>query len=414
MTGGTGAATGDPAAPVLVSRLRGLGTSIFAEMTRLAVAHGAVNLGQGFPDFAPPAMVVEAAERALAAGRHQYARMFGLPELVAAIAAHAGRFRGMAIDGEREVTVTSGATEAITDAILALVEPGDEVVLFAPWYDSYRAAVALAGGRAVEIPLLPPDYAFDPARLAAAIGPRTRMVIVNTPQNPLGKVWSGDELAALAVLACRHDLLVLADEVYEHLVYDGEHRSLATWPGMAERTITVGSAGKIFSCTGWKVGWAVAAPQLTAAIRTVHQFVTFATATPFQLAIAEGLAAPDEFFTGLGREFTARRDRWCAGLAALGIAAPQPAGTYFALVDAAAFGGADAEDFCRRLPAEAGVAAVPVSAFAMDPEPYRGVIRFAFCKQDSTLDEALRRLGDWRTRQVASRAAAEPPPPLHC
>jgi N-succinyldiaminopimelate aminotransferase len=386
-----------PADAVLATRLRGLGTSIFAEMTRLAVAHGAVNLGQGFPDFDPPELVLAAAREAMAGGRHQYARMFGLPELVAAVAAHAERFRGLLVDGEREVTVTSGATEAITDTLLALLEPGDEVVLFAPWYDSYRAAVALAGGRAVEVPLLPPEFAFDPARLAAAIGPRTRVLVVNTPQNPIGKVWCEDELRALAALACHHDLWVLADEVYEHLVYDGAHCSLATLPGMRERTITVGSAGKIFSCTGWKVGWAIAPPPLTAALRTVHQFVTFATATPLQAAVAVGLRAPDGLFSGLASDLAGRRDRWCEGLAGLGINVRRPAGTYFAMVDAAELGASDADELCRRLPAEAGVAAVPVTAFASEPEPYRRLLRFAFCKREATLDEALRRLKVWRS-----------------
>jgi N-succinyldiaminopimelate aminotransferase len=382
--------------PYLCARLQGFGTTIFTEMTRLAVTHGAVNLGQGFPDFDGPEAIKEAAIAAIRSGRNQYARMYGLPELNRAIVDHQRRFYGLAYDPESEVTVMAGATEAIFATLQAVCETGDEVVLFAPYYDSYRASVAMAGAVPRVIPLLPPDYAFDPAALEKAVTAKTRVVLVNTPHNPTGKVWSRDELAAVAEIARRHDLLVIADEVYEHLVYDGSHVALAALPGMRERTIVISSTGKTFSFTGWKIGYACAPPALSTAIRTAHQFVTFCNGTPFQVAMAAALVSGDEVFAELTTAYRARRDRFATALASAGFGVQSPAGTYFILADIRPLGFDDVDRFCRELPARVGVAAVPVTAFVEDPEPYRHLVRFAFCKTDATLDEAGRRLARLR------------------
>jgi N-succinyldiaminopimelate aminotransferase len=377
--------------PPLTRRLEGFGTSVFAEMTALAHRHAAVNLGQGYPDFDGPDFVKQAAIEALAAGHNQYAPMPGLPALQQAIAAHQKRFYGIELDPASEVTVHAGATEALAATLAALLDPGDEAIVLEPFYDAYLPGIALAGARARIVPLAPPDFRLDPAALEAAVSPRTRLVLLNSPNNPAGHVFGPQELGAVAALCVRHGLLAVTDEVYEHIVFDGRHVPLAALPGMRERTVTISSSGKAFSLTGWKVGWSVAAPALTAAVRSVHQFLTFAVATPFQHAVAAALAAPDAYYQELRQGYLSRRDRLCAGLAEAGFSVRPPEGTYFALADIRPLGFEDDVAFCRMLPERAGVAAIPVSAF-VEAARVRHLVRFAFCKNDATLDEGLSRL----------------------
>jgi N-succinyldiaminopimelate aminotransferase len=376
--------------PYLTSRLQGFGETIFAEMTRLAIQHDAVNLGQGFPDFAAPAEVTEAAVEAIRAGHNQYGPGPGVPELRQAIARHQQRFWGLDFDPDTEVLVTVGATEAVCASLLALLEVGDEVVVFEPFYDSYRAAIAMAGAVAVPVPLARRDRSFDPEAFAAAITPKTRLVLLNSPHNPTGKVFERSELAVVARACVDHDLIAVADEVYEHLVFDGEHVPLACLPGMRDRTVTISSAGKTFSVTGWKIGWLCAAPPLVTAIRTAKQFMTFVNGTPFQHAIATGLDLDDGYYTTYLTAYRARRERLAEGLADAGFDVLPSAGTYFLTVDL----GPDADDqaFCLSLPERAGVAAVPASVFYADQARGRGLVRFAFCKTDEVLDEGLHRL----------------------
>jgi N-succinyldiaminopimelate aminotransferase len=381
----------------LTTRLAGFGTSIFAEMTALASRHGAVNLGQGYPDFDGPEFVKDAAAAALRAGHNQYAPMPGLPALQRAVSDHERRFYGLEYDPQTEVTVHAGATEATFATLQALLDPGDEVVLFEPFYDSYLPGLALAGARPRVVPLRPPTFSFDVADLECAVGPQTRAVLLNSPNNPAGKVFSREELAAIADLCQRHELFAVTDEVYEHIVFEGTHVPLASLPGMRDRTVTISSAGKTFSLTGWKIGWACAPPGLTQAVRAVHQFTTFAVATPFQHAAAAALGAADEYFDRLRTDYRARRDRVCGGLAEVGFEVRPPEGTYFALADIRPLGFADDGAFCLALPERVGVAAIPVSAFLSDGGP-RHLVRFAFCKDDATLDEGLRRLRLLRDR----------------
>jgi N-succinyldiaminopimelate aminotransferase len=375
----------------------GFGTTIFAEMTRLAQAHGAVNLGQGFPDFDGPEFLHEAAIRAIREGRNQYCPTGGIPELARAVARHQQRFWGLSYAPE-EVTVYAGATEAIFAALQGLCDPGDEVVLFEPFYDSYLASVTMAGGVPRVVTLRDRSgeggfgFAYDPAELAAAVGPRTRAILVNSPHNPTGKVFTRAELEPLAALAREHDLVVVSDEVYEHLVYEGEHVPIAALPGMRERTVTISSAAKTFSVTGWKIGWSCAPPELTRALRAAHQFITFCNGTPFQHAVAEALEAGDDYYEGLREAYRARRDRLCGGLEAAGFGVRRPAGTYFVMADIRPLGFEDDLDFCRALPERAGVAAIPPSSFYVHREAGRHLVRFAFCKTDAVLDEAIRRL----------------------
>ncbi|HUF78011.1 MAG TPA: pyridoxal phosphate-dependent aminotransferase [Thermoanaerobaculia bacterium] len=381
------------------ARVAGFGTTVFAEMTRLALVHGAVNLGQGFPDFDGPDFLHEAAIRAIREGRNQYCPTGGVPELARAVARHQERFWGLAYAPE-EVTVYAGATEAIFAALQALCDPGDEVVLFEPFYDSYLAAVTMAGGVARVVTLRDrgadgdggAGFAYDPAELAAAVGPRTRAILVNSPHNPTGKVFSWAELEPLAALARKHDLIVVSDEVYEHLVYEGEHVPVASLPGMRERTVTISSAAKTFSVTGWKIGWSCAPPELTRPLQAAHQFITFCNGTPFQYAVAEALAAGDGYYETLRAEYRGRRDRLCTGLEAAGFGVRRPAGTYFVMADIRPLGFDDDIAFCRALPERAGVAAIPPSSFYRNRDAGRHLVRFAFCKTDAVLDEAIRRL----------------------
>ncbi|MEU2223289.1 pyridoxal phosphate-dependent aminotransferase [Streptomyces sp. NPDC018347] len=391
MTGMTSSAR-----PHLNRRLAEFGTTIFAEMSALAVVTGSINLGQGFPDTDGPEEIREAAVRALRDGRgNQYPPGPGVPELRTAVAAHQERHYGLSYDPDTEVLVTAGATEAIAAALLALVEPGDEVVALEPYYDSYAASIAMAGGRRVPVTLRPHEGGFrlDLDELRAAVTDRTRLLLVNTPHNPTGTVLDRAELAAIAALAVERDLLVVTDEVYEHLVFDGaRHLPLATFPGMRERTVSIGSAGKTFSFTGWKVGWVTGTPELVGAVRSVKQFLTYVASGPFQYAVAEALALPDSYFSEFRRRMLARRDILAEGLTAAGFEVFRPAGTYFITTDIRPLGETDGLAFCRALPERAGVVAVPNSVFYDDREAGAPFVRFAFCKREEVLREAADRL----------------------
>jgi N-succinyldiaminopimelate aminotransferase len=369
------------------------GTTIFAEMTALATEHGAVNLGQGFPDTDGPRVMLEAAKTAIDAGRNQYPPGPGVPELLDAVATHQRRFYGIEVDPRREVLVTVGATEAIAATILALCEPGDEVVTFEPYYDSYAASIALAGAVRRTSVLRFPDFAVDEESLRAAFSERTRMVLLNTPHNPTGKVFTRAELDLICSLAREFDAWVVTDEVYEHLVFDGAtHTPVASLPDMWARTLTISSAGKTFSATGWKVGWVSGPAEAVAAVRAVKQFLTFVGSGPFQPAVAVALGLDDEVYAGLSVALQGKRDLLVAGLRSAGLEVSVPAGTYFVVADAAPLGATDALAFCRELPARAGVVGVPVSVFHDDPDVARTLVRFAFCKKDDVLREAVDRL----------------------
>ncbi len=372
--------------------LEGFGTTIFTEITRLALEHGAVNLGQGFPDFPGPSFLKEAAGRAIAADRNQYARMAGELPLVRAIADKVKSRYGLDYDPLEEVTVYAGCTEAIHCALMALCEPGDEVVLFEPFYDSYRACVTLAGATPVLVTLHAPEFRWRPEELERAFSPRTRVVLLNSPHNPTGRVLDREELDQVATLARRFDAIVVTDEVYEHLVYSGRHEPMATLPGMRERTVTLNSTGKTFSLTGWKIGYSTAPAALTRALRTVHQFVTFAVATPFQHAMVDALTAADSYYTDLRAAYSDRRSRLLQALTAAGLQAVAPQGTYFACADVRSVGFEEDAAFCRHLIESVGVAAIPLSAFYVNKERGRHLVRFAFCKSNDTLDAAAQRL----------------------
>ncbi len=386
---------------MISKKLAPFGTTIFSEMTRLALEHGAINLSQGFPDFEGPPEIVEAAIEALRAGHNQYARSMGAPPLVAAIAGHQKTFYDLTYDPMSEVVVFSGATEGLMSAMLGILDPGDEVVLFEPFYDSYPACVAMAGAVPRYVTLRFPDFALDPDELEAAFSERTKLVVLNTPQNPTGKVFERDELELIASLARRHGAYVLTDEVYEHLTYDGvEHVPMATLPGMRERTLTISSTGKAYSFTGWKVGWATGPAPLVKAAQAAHQFVTFATATPLQYAVAAALEGHGRaFFAAQAAAFTGRRDLLLDTLRSAGLAAAVPKGAYFVLAEfGPVFEGSDLE-FARHLVSEVGVAAIPPSCFyARAPEEGRRLIRFAFCKRLETLEAARTRLARLQPR----------------
>ncbi len=382
--------------PALSRRLTGFGTTIFTEITRLANQHGAVNLGQGFPDFDGPEFVKEAAIRAIREGHGQYARMTGIPALNAALAAKYCRDWGLDYDADAEITVTSGATEAIWCAIQGLVDVGDEVVIFEPYYDSYKASILNAGGipRAVTIhrPATPGGrWCFDPDELRAAVTERTRVILLNTPHNPTGKVFTREELSLVAELAIDRDLVVVSDEVYEHLVYAGEHVSIATLPGMRKRPVVVSSLGKTFSLPGWKIGWTCAPPRLTAAVRAAHQFVTFATATPLQHGAVAAIEAPRSYYDELLSTYRGRLDQLAAGLETAGFDVFRPEGTYFVAAGIERFGRDDVA-FVKHLVEHVGIAAIPPSVFYDRPAFGRDWVRFAFCKKESTIAAALERL----------------------
>jgi N-succinyldiaminopimelate aminotransferase len=371
-----------------------LGVTIFEEMTALAVRHGAINLGQGFPDEDGPAEMAEAARAAILAGANQYAPGQGIPRLREAVAAHQRRFYGIDLDPWTQAIVTTGATEGIAAAVLALAGPGDDVLTFEPFYDSYGAMIALAGARHVTVPLHAPSFQPDLAELEAAFTPSTRVVVVNNPHNPTGAVFGREVLARVVELAAEHDAVIVTDEVYEHLVFGEPHVPVATLPGAAERTLTISSAGKTFSFTGWKVGWVTGPEELVARVRTIKQFLTYSSGTPFQEAVALGLGFPDAFFQDAAESLRAKRDILADGLRAAGLDVFLPEGTYFITTDTAALGIDNALDLARRLPELVGVAAIPVSVFchAEGAERTRSLLRFAFCKKEALLTEAATRL----------------------
>jgi len=379
----------------LADRVAGFGTSVFTEMSRLAAEHGAVNLGQGFPDFAGPDFVKEAAVRAIRADLNQYAVSHGAPRLRQAIAATWQRQYGRTVEPEAEITVASGATELLLDAMLGLVNPGDEVILFEPCYDSYAPDVVMAGGIPRYITLMPPDWRFDRQALADLFTPRTKLLLVNTPHNPTGKMFTREELRFIGDLCRRHDVLILTDEVYAEIRFDGaEHVPIATLPEMWERTLTLNSTGKTFSMTGWKIGYAVGPADLNRAVRAAHQFVTFATSTPFQEAMAVALETAQQqgYYETLRREYTDRRDALREALAAAGLPVLPVQGAYFLMADFTALGFPDDVSFCRFLTREIGVAAIPPSAFYSDPARAPLLARFCFAKKPETLQAAALRL----------------------
>src|SRR5690349_8512446 len=378
--------------PYLVERMHGFGTTIFAEMSALAVATGSINLGQGFPDEDGPPEVFDAAIAAIRDGHNQYPPGIGVPELRHAIAAHQAKWWSLEYDPDTEVLVTAGATEAIAASLLALCEPGRDVVTFEPYYDSYAACIALAGAQRRVVQLRTPDFSFDPDALERAITPRTRVLLLNSPHNPTGKVFSVAELELIARLCVEHDLIAITDEVYEHLVFDGRHVPLATMPGMRERTVTISSGGKTFSCTGWKIGWLCAPPDFVDAVKTVKQFLTYVNGGPFQYGVAAGLGLPDERIFELAAVLGEKRDRLSAGLAEAGLTVLPSAGTYFVSADIRGIGEQDGIAFCRSLPERCGVVAVPSVAFYDDKDAGNPLVRFACCKRLDVIDEAASRL----------------------
>ncbi|WP_326956203.1 pyridoxal phosphate-dependent aminotransferase [Amycolatopsis sp. NBC_01286] len=381
--------------PALVPRLRPFTSTIFAEMTALAVKHDAVNLGQGFPDTDGPAGMLDAAKNALFGGANQYPPGPGRPELRAAIARHRLRY-GTEYDPDTEILVTAGATEAIAAALMALTEAGDEVVVIEPYYDSYAAAVAMAGAQRRVVGLVEREdgrFGLDVDGLRAAVTPRTRAILVNSPHNPTGTVFTRAELEALAALCVEHDLIAITDEVYEHLVFDdAEHVPLATLPGMRERTVSISSAGKTFNCTGWKIGWVCSTPELVAAVKAAKQFITFVSGGPLQPAVAHALDHELPWVDGLRASLQEKRDRLSAGLADAGFTVRPTAGTYFVCVDVRPLGFTDAADLAWELPGRVGVAAVPVKVFTDHPDEWKHLLRFAFCKRNDVIDEAITRL----------------------
>lgn len=373
--------------------------TIFAEMSALAASTGAINLGQGFPDEDGPQQVREAAKLAIDSGGNQYPPGRGIPLLREAIARHQHRFYGLQLDAEREILVTAGATEAIAATLLALLEPGDEVVTFEPFYDSYAAMIALAGGIHVTVPLRSPDFAPDLDELRDAVTARTRIILINSPHNPTGMVLDRQALELIVELAHQHDAVIVADEVYEHLTFDGvEHVPISTLPGARERAVTISSGAKTFSLTGWKIGWLIAPAELVDAILAVKQFLTYVNGAPFQPAIALGLGLPDDYFVDAAAALAAKRDLLGAGLRRAGFEVSRPSGSYFVIADAAPLGFDDAVEFCRRLPQLAGVVGIPLTAFVR-PErhpAYRSLVRFAFCKRTEVLERATAQLADLR------------------
>ena len=382
-----------------VQRLQPFSVNIFAKMSALAAQLGAVNLGQGFPDEDGPAAMLEAARQAITDGINQYPPGLGIAELRKAVAAQRARRYRQQFDPQTEVLVTVGASEAIAAAVLGLVEPGSEVLVLEPFFDTYAPVIAMAGSHRVAVPLVPNGrgFALDEDAVRAAITPRTRAIIVNSPHNPTGLVLSGDELAALAAVAVEHDLLVISDEVYERLTFDGRtHLPIGTFPGMAERTVTISSAAKMFNCTGWKIGWACGAPGLVAGVRAAKQYLSYVGGAPFQPAVAYALNHEDAWVDDLQAKLQGKRDKLAAALTEIGFEVHDSAGTYFLCADPRPLGFDDSTAFCEQLPPRAGVAAIPMSAFC-DPggagQAWNHLVRFAFCKRDETLDEAIRRLG---------------------
>ena len=380
--------------PYLTAKLQGFGTTIFAEMSALAVATGSINLGQGFPDTDAPREVLDAAIAAINSELNQYPPGPGMPVLRHAVAAHQQRFYGLEYDADTEVLITCGATEALAGALLGLLDTGDEVVVFDPLFDSYAPCIAMAGAVPKPVPLRPPSYTFDADQLRAAVTPRTKLILLNTPHNPTGRVFSMEEMQIIADLAIERDLIVLTDEVYEHLTFDGaRHIPMAALPGMRDRTLSISSGGKTFNTTGWKVGWLCGPPPLVQAARTAKQFLTYVSSGPFQPAIAAGLALPDQFFHDVAADLQAKRDHLLPGLRAAGFDVYDTSATYFVTADIRPLRpDGDGMAFCRELPDRCGVVAIPNEVLYLDKAAGRHLVRFAFCKRIEVLDEAAQRL----------------------
>ncbi|KAM3306080.1 putative N-succinyldiaminopimelate aminotransferase DapC [Capsicum chacoense] len=379
--------------PVQVAkRLEKFKTTIFTQMSMLAIKHGAINLGQGFPNFDGPDFVKEAAIQSIKEGKNQYARGYGVPDLNSAVAARFKKDSGLDVDPEKEVTVTSGCTEAIAATMLGLINPGDEVILFAPFYDSYEATLSMAGAKVKCITLRPPDFSLPIDELKSAVSKNTRAILLNTPHNPTGKMFTREELNVIASLCIENDVLVFADEVYDKLAFEMEHISVASLPGMYDRTVTMNSLGKTFSLTGWKIGWAIAPPHLTWGVRQAHSYLTFATSTPMQYASATALRAPDSYFEELKRDYSAKKAILVEGLKAAGFTVYPSSGTYFVVVDHTPFGLENDIAFCEYLIKEVGVVAIPTSVFYLNPEEGKNLVRFTFCKDEDTLKSAVKRM----------------------
>ncbi|KAI4337790.1 hypothetical protein L6164_016165 [Bauhinia variegata] len=376
----------------VAKRLEKFKTTIFTQMSMLAIKHGAINLGQGFPNFDGPEFVKEAAIQAIRDGKNQYARGYGVPDLNFAIADRFKKDSGLSVDPEKEVTVTSGCTEAIAATVLGLINPDDEVILFAPFYDSYEATLSMAGAKIKCITLKPPDFALPIDELKSTISKNTRAILFNTPHNPTGKMFTREELNVIASLCIENDVLVFSDEVYDKLSFDMDHISIASLPGMFERTVTMNSLGKTFSLTGWKIGWAIAPPHLTWGLRQAHSFLTFATSTPMQWATAVALRAPDSYFVELKRDYMEKRAILVEGLKAVGFKVFPSSGTYFVVVDHTPFGLENDVAFCEYLIKEVGVVAIPTSVFYLNPEEGKNLVRFTFCKDEGTLRAAVGRM----------------------
>ena len=383
--------------PYLNARLQGFGVTIFAEMSALAAKTNSVNLGQGFPDTDGPTEVSEAAIAAIRAGHNQYPPVQGIPELREAVARHQKRFYDIDLDVDTEVQVTAGATEAIAATMLSLLEVGDEVVTFEPWYDSYGASISMAGGVKRVVTLRPPEYGYDGDAFERVITPKTKLVLLNTPHNPTGKVFTSSELHHIAEICVKHDLIAVTDEVYEHLVFDGEHIPLSTLPGMRERTLTISSVGKTFSFTGWKTGWVSGPAELVRAVRTAKQFLTFVSSAAWQHGAAVALDLGDDYYEGFAAEMEAKRDLLCHGLAAAGFVVHIPQGTYFVNTDIRPLGGVDGSEFCLALPERVGVVGIPTQVFYDNVHEGRHLVRFTFCKRVEVLEEGSRRLAGLAT-----------------
>lgn len=378
--------------PVIANRLARFGQTIFTEISALALKHNAINLGQGFPNFDGPEFIKRAAIEAIEVGQAQYARSFGVPPLNFALAERFRKDTGREIDANANITVTSGCTEAIAATMLGLINPGDEVVVFEPYYDSYPACLSMAGAVPKFVTLRPPTFEVDETALRSAFSDKTRAVLINTPHNPTGKIFTRRELQLIAELCIKHNAIAIMDEVYERLVFEGEHVRMCTLPGMWERTVTLSSLGKTFSLTGWKIGWAIAPGSLTGGIRAAHQFLTFATATPLQHGAVAAINAPDSYYDEFVAEYRTRRDILVEGLARIGFEVYPPAGTYFVLADHTRFGFGTDVAFCKHMIEEIGVAAIPPSSFYHDAKDGYNLVRFAFCKTEDTLREALERM----------------------
>ncbi|CAN1291634.1 Probable N-succinyldiaminopimelate aminotransferase DapC [Linum perenne] len=376
----------------VAKRLEKFKTTIFTQMSMLAIKHGAINLGQGFPNFDGPDFVKEAAIQAVKDGKNQYARGFGVPDLNAAIAERFKKDTGLVVDPDKEITVTSGCTEAIAATMLGLINPGDEVILFAPFYDSYEATLSMAGAKIKSITLRPPNFSVPLDEFKSAISKNTRAVLINTPHNPTGKMFTREELDTIASLCIENDVLVFTDEVYDKLAFEADHISMASLPGMYERTVTLNSLGKTFSLTGWKIGWAIAPPHLTWGVRQAHSYLTFATSTPMQSAAAVALRAPDSYYEELKKDYSAKKELLVKGLKEVGFKVFQSSGTYFVMVDHTPFGHENDVAFCEYLIKEVGVVAIPTSVFYLNPEDGKNLVRFTFCKDDETLKNAVERM----------------------